>query len=183
MKLDLSFWKNASPRRKRIYSTIFIFLVAVLLTVIGSYVPLSHQDATSISNDINQTRSTYEANGGLTQYIFLNNFSICLLMFIPIIGPLLGFYILFNTGIALGAIATTSGYPVILVLISLAITPVFWLEFATYSIAITESIWLVRRIMQRRWRELKNTGILIGICAALLIIGAIVEAWIITAFG
>ena len=181
--MSLSFWKNASPRRKRIYSTIFIFLVAVLLTIIGSYVPLSQQDATSISNDINQTRSTYETNGGLTQFIFVNNFSICLLMFIPIIGPILGFYILFNTGIALGAIATTSGYPVILVFISLAITPVFWLEFATYSIAITESIWLVRRIMQRRWRELKNTGILIGICAALLIIGAIVEAWIITAFG
>jgi hypothetical protein len=60
---------------------------------------------------------------------------------------------------------------------------VFWLEFVTYSIAITESIWLVRRIMQRRWLELKNTGITIGICAALLIIGAIVETWMITAFG
>ena len=45
MKLDLSFWKKASPRRKRIYSFIIIFVIAVLLTIIGSLVPLSPQDA------------------------------------------------------------------------------------------------------------------------------------------
>ena len=101
-------------------------------------------------------------------------------MFVPLIGPVLGFIILFDTGIALGAIASVQGYPVYIGLLSLVITPVFWLEFVAYSTAMAASIWLFRRIMQRRWRELKNTGILIGICAILLAVGAIVETWLIS---
>jgi len=104
-------------------------------------------------------------------------------MFIPIIGPILGFGILYNTGIALGAISSVQGYPVAVDLLSLVLTPVFWLEFTAYSAAIATSIWLTRRLIQRRWLELKNTAILIGICAGILIMGAIVEVWLITAFG
>ena len=183
MKLNLSFWKNATPRRKRIYSIIFIFLLAILVTVIGSFVPLSSQDAYKLSYDLNQTLNQNKASDTLPQYIFLNNFKICLLMFVPIIGPALGLFILFDTGLALGAITSTQGYPVSLGLLSLVVTPVFWLEFAAYSTAMAESIWLFRRLTQWRWRELKWTGIFIGICAGLLAIGAVVEAWIITVLG
>jgi len=185
MKLEYPlFWRNASSKRKRIYSIIFIFIIASILTVIGAYIPVSSQDAQTISNQLNSTLNTHKANGTLTEYIFLNNFEICLIMFIPIIGPVLGFIILFDTGTALGAIASVQGYPVALGLISLVLTPVFWLEFTAYSTAIAESIWLFRRITQFRWRmikrELKNCGILIGICAAILIVGAIVEVWLIS---
>ena len=92
-------------------------------------------------------------------------------------------FILFDTGVALGAIAATQGYPVWLGLASLVVTPVFWLEFAAYSIAMAESIWLFRRLTQRRWRELKWTAIFIGICAGLLAVGAVVEVWLITLAG
>ncbi|MGD0451040.1 MAG: stage II sporulation protein M [Candidatus Bathyarchaeia archaeon] len=179
MKLDLSFWRNASSKRKRIYTIIFIFVLASILTVIGSYIPLSHNDAQTISDTLNSTLNTHKANNSLTEYIFLNNFEICLLMFIPIIGAVLGLAILFNTGIALGAIASVQGYPVAIGLLSLVITPVFWLEFTAYSIAIAESIWLTRRLLQHRWLEVKNTAILIAVCAGILIVGAIIEAWLI----
>jgi uncharacterized membrane protein SpoIIM required for sporulation len=179
MKFDLSFWKNASSKRKRIYSMVFIFIFAFILTVIGSFVPLSHQDAQTISSDLNSTLNEHKAKGNLTEYIFLNNFEICLLMFIPIAGAVLGFTILFNTGVALGAIAYVQGYPAGLGLFSLVITPVFWLEFAAYSIAMAESIWLTRRLLQHRWLEVKNTAILVAICAGILIVGAIVEVWLI----
>ena len=183
MKLDLSFWTNASSKRKRIYSIMLIFVLAFIVTVIGSYIPINHQDAQTISNSLNSTLNSHKSNGSLTEYIFINNFSICLLMFVPIIGPILGFIILGNTGIALGAIASVQGYPAWIELLSLVITPVFWLEFTAYSTAIAEGIWLTRRLMQRRWYELKNTAILIGICAGILIVGAIVEVWLITAFS
>ena len=183
MSLNFPFWKYASSKRKRIYSTIIIFVIAILVTILGTLVPLSAQDAQQISNELNQTIASNTANGTLAQYIFLNNFSICLLMFVPIIGPVLGFFILFSTGTALGAIASVQGYPALLGLALLVLTPIFWLEFVSYSIGITESIWLFRRLMQRRWRELKNTGILIGICALLLLIGAIVETWLIIVAG
>jgi len=183
MILDLSFWKNASQKRKRIYSIAAIFIIALIVTIIGSFVPLSSQDAYTLSNNLNQTLNENREKNTLTEYIFINNFSICLLMLVPIVGPILGFLILFDTGLVLSAITSTQGYPVYLGLLSLLITPVFWLEFAAYSIAMTESIWLFRRLLQKRWRELKWTGIFLGICAVLLATGAIVEVWIITVLG
>jgi hypothetical protein len=184
MNIDLSFWKAASPKRKRIYSTIFVFVLAVVVTLIGTLVPLSAQDAQTISNELNQTLTTYRGDfAGLAGFIFLNNFSICLLMFVPVVGTVLGLFILFSTGTALGAISMVQGIPVALEFALLAITPIFWLEFIAYSIGINESIWLFRRLMQKRWRELKWAGLFIAICAGLLAIGAVVEAWLIIAAG
>ena len=183
MKLDFSFWTKASAKRKRIYSIVAIFVIAFLVTVIGSFLPLSSSDAHTISQNLNSTLNQNRASNTLTQYIFLNNFSICLAMFIPVFGAALGMFILFDTGVALGAIAATQGYPVWVGLASLVITPVFWIEFISYSIAMAESIWLFRRLTQKRWRELKWTAIFIGICAGLLAIGAVVEVWLITTFG
>lgn len=189
MELDLSFWKNASSKRKRIYTILFILIIAIIITVIGSYVPLSHGDAQTISNDLNQTLNTHKSNGTLTEYIFQNNFQICLLMFIPIIGPILGFAILFNTGVALGAISSVQGYPAFIALISEFLTPVFWLEFIAYSTAIAASIWLTRWLwlllsgkleQQRRWRELRNLAIQIGMCAGILAVSAVIEVWLIS---
>jgi len=180
MKLDLSFWTKASSKRKRIYTIVLILILAFIFIVIGSYVPLSHQDAQTISNNLNATVNEHKSNGSLTEYIFINNFSICLLMFVPIIGPIVGMFILFNTGIALGAIASVQGYPPWIAIISELLTPVFWLEFLAYSTAISASIWLTRRLLQGRWRELKNTGIQIGICAVILLISAIIEVWLIS---
>jgi uncharacterized membrane protein SpoIIM required for sporulation len=193
--LDFSFWTNASQKRKRIYSIIAIFVIALLVTVIGSYLPLSSSDAQTISQNLNSTLNQNRANNTLTQYIFLNNFGICLAMFIPVFGAALGMFILFDTGVALGAIATTQGYPVWVGLASLVITPVFWLEFISYSIAMAESIWLFRRLIKAitskepgqgrliLWRELKWTAIFIGTVAGLLAIGAVVEVWLITVLG
>ena len=199
MKLDLSFWKDASPRRKRIYSILAIFFIGFLVTVVGSAIPLSHQDATTISQDLNSTLNQHKANNTLAEYIFLNNFSICLLMFIPVVGAALGMFILFDTGIALGAISAIQGYPAYIAILSELLTPVFWLEFAAYSIAMAQSIWLFRRITQLRlhrengqvkWsnfslfkKELMWTAIYIAICAGVLAVGAVVEVWIITVLG
>ncbi|MBM4400499.1 MAG: stage II sporulation protein M [Crenarchaeota archaeon] len=177
----LGIWRNASPRRKRILSAIAIFVIALIITIIGSLVPVDAQQANQINENLNQTVTSLDEEGVLPQFIFGNNFIICLLMFIPVLGPLLGFYALFNTGIAVSAIATAEGYPLILVFLSLVLTPVFWLEFAAYSIAIGESIWLFRRITQGRgWRELKNACIFVSICAVLLLLGAVIEAALIS---
>ena len=180
MNIDLSFWTSASSRRKRIYTIIMVFIVAVIVTFAASFIPISKTDAQTISNQLNQTVNTHKSNGTLTEYIFLNNFEICLIMFIPFVGPIIGIVILFNTGIALGAISYVQGYPVFIALISELLTPVFWLEFIAYSTAMAASLWLARRLMQRRWLELKNTAIQIGMCAAILIVSAIIEAWLIS---
>ena len=179
--MNLGIWKNASPKRKRILSTIAMLIITVIVTVAGSLMPVDPQQARQISNELNQTVTEAQQNGTLVQSIFSNNFLIAVLMFIPVFGPVFGFYVLFSTGSAINAIAIAQGYPLFLVLFSLVLTPVFWLEFAAYSTALTESIWLFRRILQGRGlRELKNLGILVAVCAGLLFLGAVIEAWLIS---
>jgi len=178
--LSLAFWRNASPRRKRVLSTIVVFIVAIMITVIGSLMPMDPQQAKDISNNLNQTINTMKQDDTLLPYILGNNFMICLLMFIPVIGPLLGFYILFNTGTVIGAISAAEGIPAI---VALAVTfiPIGLIEFTAYSAAMTESIWLFRRILQGRGlRELKNASLFVSICAILLLLGAIIETALIS---
>lgn len=179
----LSFWTKASTKRKRLYSLLFIFVMSVVVTYAGTLVPLSTEDATTIYNQVNQTLTENNDFASLTGAIFVNNFSLCLIMFIPVAGAVFGFFTLFSTGTAIGAISMVQGFPAILQLILLMITPIFWLEFVSYSVGMTESIWLFRRLTQRRWRELKWTAIAIGVTAGLLAIGAVVEAWLILAAG
>jgi hypothetical protein len=138
--------------------------------------PINAQEAEQISSDLDQTVNSLSENGALMQYIFGNNFFICLLMFVPIVGPILGCYILFNTGNVIGAIAIAGNYPLIVAFVALFLTPVAWLEFAAYSVSMSESIWLFRRILQGRGkREFKNACLFITICAVLLLVGAITE--------
>jgi hypothetical protein len=194
MNLNLSFWKNASPKRKRIYSIAFMLLLAILATMMGTLVPLSAHDAQVINDGVNQTVTTNTANGTLIPSIFINNFGLCLAMFIPLAGAVFGLFIMFNTGIALGAeirvqsasastaaAANISATTAMVGLLFIGLT--FLLEYVSYSIGISESVWLFRRLSQKRWGHLKNTGILIGVVAALLITGAVVETWVITTIG
>jgi hypothetical protein len=188
------FWKNASSKRKRIYTIAFMFLIAVSLTLLGSLVPLSPQYAKEINDSINQTRNQGLENGNLIPTIFLNNFGLCLLMFIPIAGAAIGLFIMFNTGLAFSATIQVQSAnaasttlpnisPITAIIALLVFGLVFALEYISYSIGIAESIWLYRRLRQRKWRELKNAAILIGIVAALLIVGSIVETWLILTIG
>jgi hypothetical protein len=185
------FWKKASSKQKRIYSIIAVFVVAFIAMLAGSLFPLSLTDAEQLSREFNQTFSEASQN---PVFIFTNNFRISLLMFIPLVGPAIGLFVLFSTGVVGGALLVTQGLPSYFVL-ALAATPVFWLEFAAYSIAMAEGVWLARRIWQviqvkdprLRWailkRELKWLALFIGVCAALLAVGAVVEVWIISAFS
>jgi uncharacterized membrane protein SpoIIM required for sporulation len=182
--MSIPIWTKASSRRKRILTIILVFVVAFAIMATGSLVPVDKGQAKQISDDLNQTVSSLSDQGVLTQYIFGNNFLICLLMFVPIIGPLLGLLIISNTGTAIGAIATASGTSPILALVALFVTPVAWLEFAAYSTAISESVWLFWRLIRGKGlRELKNTCIFISICAVLLVAGAIVEVALISLAG
>jgi uncharacterized membrane protein SpoIIM required for sporulation len=138
--------------------------------------PIDAQEADQINAELNQTVDSLSENGALMQYIFGNNFFICLLMFIPILGPLLGCYILFNTGTVIGAIATAGGYSSVIALVALFLTPIAWLEFAAYSVSMSESVWLFRRILQGRGKhEFKNACLFIALCAVLLLVGALIE--------
>jgi len=173
-QMSFAMWTKASARRKRVFSIIAVFIVALGVTAIGSLTPMDPTQANEITGNFDDLKNRDVV--AQTAYILGNNFLICLLMFVPVIGPILGLSIMFNSGTYVGAIAAASNFPPIFALFALLVTPVGWLEFAAYSIGMAESVWLFRRLLQRRGiKELKNTSVFISICAILLTVGAIVE--------
>ena len=176
--MAFTFWKTSSPRIKRILTILAFFLVSAIITIAGILTPLSSEEANAISQELEQLQQNISV-----QFIFGNNFMICLAMFVPIAGPIFGFYVLYNTGIVIAAESMTLGLPPLLTFSILFIYPFTWLEFLAYSTALAESFWLIQRVFQHRGkRELVNTLILIAICAIMLVVAAIIEMLLITMF-
>jgi hypothetical protein len=174
------FWLKLTPKKKRLLTILTVFALSLLTLTIGSLMPLNHQYATAVSDALNTTLITEIDKGSLTQYIFTNNLAITLLMFIPVVGPTAGTIIIFKSGIALNAIVAAYNLPITAGYISQASTPVFWIEFTVYAVAMAESLWLYRRLRQHKLRaELKNTLLLIGVCGLLLFVSTILEVYLI----
>jgi uncharacterized membrane protein SpoIIM required for sporulation len=182
--MSLEFWKKASPMRRRIITILVIFVAMVILTAVATLTPMDETQARQTYNDLNKTVNDLKNNNSMLQFIFGNNFELTLIMFVPFIGPIFGFYILYNTGVVLEASAMAQNFPPTLTFFILFLEPVVWLEFAAYSTAMAGSIWLSARIIQNRAKhELTNTAKFIAICAVLLLVGAIVETVLIEAAG
>lgn len=183
--MSLEFWENASPRGRRIIIIGVFFLFTILVTIVGILAPMSPQQIADENNDLNKTQQEIQSMdlAHRTAAIFLNNFEICLLMFVPFVGIVIGTIVLFNTGSVLAAQTITlnasnvTGIPPILIFALLFVFPFVWLEFISYSTGLSESFWLIRRGLQGEWkREIKNLGKLVLITAALLAAGALIEA-------
>ncbi len=182
----VNYWRNAPARQKRLIAGILSFLILIVATVGGALTPLSVQDADALNRNLEQTRQSVQnmtiIGGALA--IFQNNFLLSLGMFVPFLGPFFSVYVMYNTGLVIAAesMSTTPPLPGVLVLLLLFVFPHTWMEFAAYSIAFSESIWLSRRIIQRKLRpELTNALQLILIVLLILLAAAFVEILLIKA--
>jgi hypothetical protein len=153
-----------------------------MATMAGVLTPLSPKDAASINYEIDQVRKNVSV-----QYIFGNNLMICMIMFVPIIGPIFGFVALYNTGVVISAqsmLPAAHGIPALVLLFALFVYPSTWMEFISYSTGLSESVWLIRRFMNHNGRrEIKNAAILIAIVAAVLLVAAAIETGLILSSG
>ena len=99
-----------------------------------------------------------------------------LLMMIPFIGLIFGSLVIFQTGTAFGAAASTVGTHGIIFYLLTALTPFFWLEFIAYSASMTQGIFILNSL---RNKSIKNESIrtllVIIINFTLLLVGAFVE--------
>lgn len=159
----------------RIVITAIFLIVALLVTVIG--VLVVKMDVSEAKEKADELNADFERFNG-TFCIFGNNLLHTLVMFVPIIGPIWGLFVLFNTGTIIAVFGIAYEVPPILVFLSLFLTPVFWLEFGVYSIAMAQSVVLLLKILRHRGRkEAVRTCILVTICASILLLAAFVE-WI-----
>ena len=111
-------------------------------------------------------------------HIFVNNFGLTLVTFVPFFGFAFAMYVQFSTGYAFGALAQYYKVNNVLAVLLTLATPVGLLEYAAYIFALTESITLAystykgelkERLVNHAWKT-------ILLVALLLFIGAIVEA-------
>ena len=176
-----NFWRNAPTKIKRILTIAAFFLLSIIITVAGILTPLGEEDANILGGQLDDTQQTIDNLPEMQQvsFIFGNNFMICLAGFVPIIGSAFECYVLYSTGVVISAYSTYKNVQTspLLLFFLLFILPFTWLEFLAYSIAMTESFWLIWRIIQRKGkREIRNACILISICAVMLLVAAIIEA-------
>ena len=115
--------------------------------------------------------------------IFVHNVMIALPMFIPGFGVAWGLFSAYSTGFAFSAIAAANADVAQLNPLAILLTPFGLMEMAAYSIAMSRSTLLAKNVFQKNWELIKNEKLIlsieIGIVVALLLIGGIVEMWMI----
>ena len=130
--------------RAIVFVLAFVALSSVL--AVASTTRLSPQDAAQL----NQTVAGIDPT---TVGIFFNNARVDLVEFVPILGPAFGVYVSYSTGLAISAIAQSApvqGISGLAAFLALLITPIFWMEFFSYSLAVEESVALVLSARSRQ---------------------------------
>ena len=167
--------------RARVLVLILAFLISLAITLAGTLSSMSLSEAQGIQEEF-ERMAPYMMN---VLAIFRNNLMYALIMFIPVLGPLSAFYVLYSTGRFIAAFAMVGGENPVALFILTFFFPHAWIEYTAYALAMSQSLWLTLRIAQRRSfkAEVKNTCMSIAACAALLLLGAVVEMTTIQLLG
>jgi uncharacterized membrane protein SpoIIM required for sporulation len=145
---------------------------------------VSEEDAKIFLDEFNKLLEAIKGeNFGME--IFFHNTQLALPMFIPGFGVGWGIFSAFSTGFAFAAIATTE--PLLAKIPPIALifaTPFGLMELAAYSIATSRSFMLAFDLFKKRpilqqWRQI---AIEVGIVVGLLLVGGVIEAYMIESF-
>jgi len=162
---------------KRLLLFFAVLLLCLIVTSAGALSNVNVTEAKTIVKDFNEMEEIIKKAG--VRLIFGNNLMYCLIMFIPFIGPISGFYVLYSTGKVLAAISRTVGANPLILFMNIMIFPHAWLEYLSYSLAITESILLSIYLVKYKFRGVKaeatNVAKYIAVCSILLLLGAVIE--------
>jgi hypothetical protein len=176
------FWKRSSSRKKRITTILVFLLLWEIATAVGLLTPLSQADANSINQQLDQERKTASVES-----IFGHNLILCLVMFVPIGGPIFGFFSSYSSGVVMVAQSMSpeaQGLSPLLLLLAYFLIPIYWLENISMSIGMAESVWLIRRTTQGYGkREIRNAAVLIAIATLILLVSAVIEIVLMNATG
>ena len=153
---------------------LIVFVLCIIATVIGALARVEPPEAQNMVQEMDKIRNIAKVAG--VQLIFGNNLMYTLVMFVPVVGPGFGFYVLYNTGRILAAYGAISKVNPVLTFLFLFALPFTWMEYISYTLAISESIWMTYAIIKRNLRnELTTMSIIIVICNILLLLGALIE--------
>ena len=156
-------------KKRIVYFGVGIFLFLILF-LFGTSVTFDKSTSTALKEQFQNKIKNIDSIG-----IFLNNFLISLLMFVPGIGIAFGLFSGFSTGNIFMIITRDLPIQIPPLLIFLTIFGV--MELISYGIAISRSYLLLIHVVKRTniKDNLIHTGIEIGIVAIILFFSAIIE--------
>ncbi|MBS7639031.1 stage II sporulation protein M [Candidatus Bathyarchaeota archaeon] len=153
-----------------------IFALCVLATTAGALTKIDLLTARNIVDRMNKIEEVLRTTDIGVQLIFGNNLMYALGMFVPVAGPWLGFYVLYNTGVIISAFGIIYNTNPLLVFLMLFLYPHTWMEYTAYALAISESFWLIYAAVKHRFKdELIIMLMMVVLCNILLLAGAVVE--------
>jgi uncharacterized membrane protein SpoIIM required for sporulation len=168
--------------KTRILVLLIAFVLCLAITASGAVSSIGASEAQGIVGEFDKMDELLNFVG--LEFIFGNNLKHCIIMFVPGLGAFYGGFVLYSTGRVLAALGVTAGTNPLGLLITLFIYPHAWLEYLSYSLAISESFWLIYAAIRFRGRgfrnELSTAAKAIAICAVLLLLAAFAEMYVIT---
>jgi hypothetical protein len=156
-------------KKRIVYLGLFIFLFLIFF-LIGTSVSFDKTTSELLKEQFQNKIKNIDSMG-----IFINNFLISILMFVPGIGIAFGLFSGFSTGNIFMII--TRGLPIQVPPLLVFLTIFGIMELVSYGIAISRSYLLLIHVLKRsRIKEnLIHTAIEIGIVAIILLFSAIIE--------
>lgn len=163
----------------RLKLAVVVTILLFCIFAVGSFLPLGNEEAEELTKRLEEI-----VGENLEIQIFLNNFLITVMGYIPFIGPCIMGYAIFNTGRYFGWISMKNGIPSIFLIAFMVITLYGLLEFLGYGLATTESITISYQIFRARRLlkgEIKFFLVMMALSAALLLVAALIEGALIHA--
>jgi hypothetical protein len=168
--------------RNRILVMVVAFVFCMAITVAGATSKIGSSDAQNIVGDFDKTAQMLNTIG--VEDIFGHNLMYCIMMFVPVFGPYLGAIVFYSTGRVAAAFGATSGVDPLVLLLTVFVYPSSWLEYVSYSLALSESLWLIYAAVKYRGRgfrnELTTAAKVMAICAVMLLLAAFAEMYVIS---
>ncbi len=164
--------------KKRLIMTMIVTTALYGVLILGSQAALNPSEAKQLSEQLEELARGIDS----PYFIFINNFSLSLLMALPFAGPLIASWIIYETGryFAAAAIMTETNS------VFLVLLPIFLiyglLEFIGYGGMVTGSIIMSYKILKRQARvEIKYYLLTLLLFSAVILAAAFIEYYIITA--
>ncbi len=182
-KTSQKIFRALTSAHTRYFCKPFIYTLIVSAIIIFVSLTYGASRGNQVESEVaNQTLKEVETMASESTWfsIFINNLTLTLLTFIPLIGAVWMIYVQYNTGWYLGAIAKAYNVDYIIATSAILTSIVGLLEFPAYIVALGESMLLVYSATQREFKErlIHHSWKSIIIVISLLFIGGVIEAFL-----
>lgn len=157
---------------RRFFRSLLTSVLLYLILIAGAFTPLSRSEAEERMRTLNELTSSINS----PLQIFANNFLVSLLMLVPFIGPPVGAFVIYNTGLFFSALSIVNDIPPIVAIVTPLITIYGALEFVAYGFFFHHGLRFSYTLLRRRFREeLRPALFMIAIGAIVLLSAALLE--------